>query len=655
MQFPNSKQLVILLFLAIGLVSFFGRVPLVLGNPNAGDGINNLTDWTINSSYAVIAYISPGSCLQNGSILDCPTTVTFTPSSTINFNDWGGGWAFSFEIPQFSTSTYCFVGGFAGYCGAQHGFNGQGVYPVGSSTEVSSWLGGLGFGDGTELGLEVGCYDVGTLPCILNAGQAYSLNIDLLWAHDAGQPPLVTDGESMTMVIWNDIPPSLSSLQQYKSDATSTIPEGATTTESIVVFGAKLQSTTSSNESLQVEVKPADVSFTNTVTVSSTYVTPGSNAMATYALFPESSSNGGYHWQARVVDKNNNFSAWQSFGLNPSSTDFIINTVPLYTQQASPYPSFASTTIWASSTYDNALPGTQCGTGVNSSTIAACGCAITSVVMDLRYLGITTNVSGTDVNPLTLNKWLASTTGGYDDQGYLNWLKIPVYVGGLVTYSNTGTISSYLNATTTTPVILYEKSVPLNNATTTHFVVASGYAYNAGTSTYTIRDSYWYDTKYFNQTKMVISTHVQNYNNHYDAIDLLIPTSLEFGPQGMSLPAYIQYIVNLPNSLMLIDSYGRRTGKDSYGTEYNEIPGTSYQEQERSGHLLFYTPPTGRYTIEVIGNQTGKYSLSNEVSDGQRDPVYQVLHGDIITDQAITYVQDYDSNNMASSTVVLAQ
>src|SRR5258708_25246430 len=199
-----KKPYFTLVVMSAFFATMFGQIPLAHANPNVRDGIYNFTDWTVHSSYAVTVSIDPRSCAQNGPVLDCWTTLTFMPSSTINFGD-GRNWAFSFELPSYSTSTYCFAAPFGdGFCGAQRSANGQGVYLVGSSTEIFSWTGGLGFGDGTELGLQVGCFDSGgSLPCVLIAGQEYSLNISLLWAHNADQPPLVTDGEAMTMTIWD--------------------------------------------------------------------------------------------------------------------------------------------------------------------------------------------------------------------------------------------------------------------------------------------------------------------------------------------------------------------------------------------------------------------------------------------------------------------
>jgi|SRR5882724_697263 len=45
------------------------------------------------------------------------------------------------------------------------------------------------------------------------------------------------------------------------------------------------------------------------------------------------------------------------------------------------------------------------------------------------------------------------------------------------------------------------------------------------------------------------------------------------------LPLQAEYSVNLPNGIMLVDSQGRRTGKDpAAGVKYHEIPGTAYGE-----------------------------------------------------------------------------
>lgn len=113
-------------------------------------------------------------------------------------------------------------------------------------------------------------------------------------------------------------------LQQYKSDATTTIAEGGSTTESTVVFGATVYSTGSSTVQLQIEEKPVGVGFSNVANVTSTFVSSWNEATATLSGL----ANGAYHWQARVVDSNSNASAWQLFGSSGASSDFTI-AVPM--------------------------------------------------------------------------------------------------------------------------------------------------------------------------------------------------------------------------------------------------------------------------------------------------------------------------------------
>jgi hypothetical protein len=118
---------------------------------------------------------------------------------------------------------------------------------------------------------------------------------------------------------------SLSSLNQYQSDAVTPIAEGSSTIESTVVFEATPNSTGTSNLQLQVEVKPAGASFTDIANVTSSYVPPGHNATATITNLP----NGDYHWQARVMeDGTGATSTWRLFGSNLSSTDFTV-AVPM--------------------------------------------------------------------------------------------------------------------------------------------------------------------------------------------------------------------------------------------------------------------------------------------------------------------------------------
>lgn len=468
--------------------------------------------------------------------------------------------------------------------------------------------------------------------------------------------------------------PYISSLNQFKSDATTTIPDGATTTESTVVFGATLNSTTSDNLQLQVEVEPTSTIFTGIPNATSSLVSPGNFAtttfasstgidLSTYPRDPESWSNGSFHWQARVEDTMTGAtSSWQMFGSTSTATDFIVQTLPLYTQESSNYPDSSDTTAWANAAYDDALPGTGCGQ--STSTIAVCGCAITSVSMWLRYYGITTDASGTDVNPGTLNDWL-ETNSGYSSisgpqYGALIWNAVDGYAfppgGGTISYDsadsgNYGTssasyataINNLLSSSTPDPVILYEANTPDGAATTTHFVVAIASSTYNGTSTYAIRDSYWYNTQYLNQPTSTGPGTVNFYNNEIDGIEVYYDP-----PQ---IPFWGQYTINNPDALMLVDSEGRRTGKDPRtGIIYREIPNTGYQEiASTPGHLAdeltFSNLPKGQYTLYVLGGQTGPYAVDIANNQGQ-----SALEGTVQDGSMVAYPQNYDPTNLASST-----
>jgi len=59
---------------------------------------------------------------------------------------------------------------------------------------------------------------------------------------------------------------------------------------------------------------------------------------------------------------------------------------------------------------------------------------------------------------------------------------------------------------------------------------------------------------------------------------------------------------------MLVDSQGRRTGKDPItGVFYHEIPGTGYGEDNGSGELATLGLPAGQYKLYVLGGENGSF------------------------------------------------
>jgi hypothetical protein len=513
---------------------------------------------------------------------------------------------------------------------------------------------------------------------ILSSTPFSTSTIDALWnnGHGAEACGIGCNQTSTTLM--------LSSLNQYKSDATTQINHGSSTTESYVTFGATLNSNGTSTLQLQVEVKPAGTAFTDTPNATSTFVSPGSSTTAifsdpsgidlsVYPRDPEEWSNGDFHWQARVMASSTGAtSTWQLFGSAATgSVDFTINTVPLYSQSSSNYPSMSNSTgtgYWHGDPYDDG--SYYCGAG---NTIGYCGCAITTAVMDMRYFGVTTNVSSTDVNPKTLDDWLASSNG-YNDFGDVRWEDIPLYAetslgASTVTFDSTSSIDAasstlvnyLLNQTTSIPVIVHESNAPDGTSTIAdHFSLLTGLAYNAGTSTYTIRDSAWYDTKYFNQATTSLDTKINNYGNRYDEMRVFKPVSGGGGDLSMAehtpyqglFPLYLEYDTGLPNGIIVTDSQGRRSGEDpTTGTKYDEIPGVRYLHEPHSVQLIYSGPPVGEYDVNLIGAQTGKYTLEAYVFDGQHPPVPQKVYGDIRAGSMAIYAHDYNSVDLQASTL----
>ena len=128
---------------------------------------------------------------------------------------------------------------------------------------------------------------------------------------------------NVDFIISQNQPPTISVQNQYKSDVTSIIPEGGTTTEDSIIFGATLQSSSTNQLRLEVEVEPTSTSFTGVANATSGPVSPGVFATTTSPIL----QNGAYHWSARAVDMVTQVASdWQEFG-TPGNTDFVVNNL----------------------------------------------------------------------------------------------------------------------------------------------------------------------------------------------------------------------------------------------------------------------------------------------------------------------------------------
>lgn len=114
--------------------------------------------------------------------------------------------------------------------------------------------------------------------------------------------------------------PAISSLLQLKSDAVTSITEGATTTESTLVFGATIASARNNQVKLQVELKETNQAFDGLNLLESGFVTSSSTVTTTSSALTE----GLYHWRARAVDDKGNTSHWVEFGA-VGNTDVVLD------------------------------------------------------------------------------------------------------------------------------------------------------------------------------------------------------------------------------------------------------------------------------------------------------------------------------------------
>jgi RHS repeat-associated protein len=126
---------------------------------------------------------------------------------------------------------------------------------------------------------------------------------------------------------------SSSSPNQYHLDGVTQLSRGSSTTEGGVTFSAMLNSSGTLGVQFQVEVEPMGKNFTNIPNVTSTsFMVPNQIATTTfYGL------NGGYHWQAQIVDVFGNSSGWQRFSTSTYTTDFILTAPAMPTNATETY------------------------------------------------------------------------------------------------------------------------------------------------------------------------------------------------------------------------------------------------------------------------------------------------------------------------------
>lgn len=283
----------------------------------------------------------------------------------------------------------------------------------------------------------------------------------------------------------------------------------------------------------------------------------------------------------------------------------------LYTQLESPYPSLEETAGWADDLY---AEGSDylCG-----STIAECGCAITSVVMVGRDIGIETDVLGDDVNPGNINTYLQSV-GGYTSYGTVRWLAASAYLGR---YGSDGKLMTKLGAPTFTSDGNAMNEIDAAFATGTNAIIAFNGSHFVWLSektedSYVVFDPAWYNTKTANDAVTGEAPYLYDYNNQFKGARIF-PVYEEY--QSVAELGIEAEILTETAQLLFTNAVGERVGYDGgeivvdldaahYGDIENISLTGNLADAPKGKHLLVYDAGK-EFTIEVVGTGEGEYSL----------------------------------------------
>jgi len=279
------------------------------------------------------------------------------------------------------------------------------------------------------------------------------------------------------------------------------------------------------------------------------------------------------------------------------------NKYPLFTQTVSSFPSVEETATWASDIYGNGLA--RCGRDV-----AACGCAITSLVMAGRYAGVTEDILGGDVNPGNINDYLKNTKG-YFSNGAVKWLAAQAYLG---TFTGE-TIASRFSA----PEFVYKmgeidtaltdgrKAVLGDNGS--HFIWLTEKTVDG----YLLNDPVWYNTKTADDVVDEDSVLVKDYDDTF-----LSARVFTIYDEPVALSEYgIEAQITGTAELLYRSVAGERVGYVD-GVVVIDLEHSSYGDAENisltgelsaGGKHLLVPDADATFTLEVIGTGVGEYSL----------------------------------------------
>ncbi|MBN8654532.1 MAG: sortase [Anaerolineae bacterium] len=187
-------------------------------------------------------------------------------------------------------------------------------------------------------------------------------------------------GFALNPAITNTAPNAPSTINQYRTDATTVIAQGGYTNQTQVVFKATATDPEANQYQLQVEVLPNASAFTNTATCSSPLTNSGTEtSTGSCGAFVSGTS---YKWQYRLVDSLGAATAWTSFG--GSDPDFTVDsTAPDTTITANPPLLTNSST--AAFSFTGSDPG---GSGVASFQCQLDGGGFSACTSPQNYVGL---------------------------------------------------------------------------------------------------------------------------------------------------------------------------------------------------------------------------------------------------------------------------
>ncbi|MEY2665221.1 MAG: hypothetical protein RLZZ480_326 [Candidatus Parcubacteria bacterium] len=286
-----------------------------------------------------------------------------------------------------------------------------------------------------------------------------------------------------------------------------------------------------------------------------------------------------------------------------------VDEFPLYTQVISDHPSIAETTSWANDSYASgkgALGSYPCGLYIKN-----CGCALSSLVMSARNVGIDTSIVNDSVDPGNLNTYLDSV-GGYDSEGGMYWLKAQAYFGRL---NSEGKVESRFAAL---------KQVSTNVMSTIDAALAAGdkavLGYKHGHfvwvpakegAGYIVRDPYWYDTE--TADDVAVPNLVKDYNNTFESARIV-----SIANEPVLLSGIEAHLISETAEMLFKNTAGQKVGYEN-GSVLLDLANASYGNTEvisldgapvsgTNKNLLVYNADN-QFTIDVVGTGVGSFSL----------------------------------------------